>query len=405
MAVKGRDGDKIVSPAVVSLMACDSANTNGLTLPSGSFAHQMHENDIPCVFASQFPLNIKGSMKLVRVLYRQLLLDGEDPRKSLYDTRKELFDNTNHDWASLIAYTRFPDDINQQLRRYRLNTYLEALKTSNRWSDHIILHKDSIGQDKMELELVFISLRLDKSITSLERLFDALRADNVDENDFAEHSGLMGSAYKRKAEHHFRLSGFYSEKAVNSDADTAKLLKEKAKLAEKESENALAKAREWYNTGFRRVMRNFWTGIQFLSLTAVTRGKLHGDREKEAIIFVRTAAEAQENAKDPMDRIWSWGTLIELYLLKTISVPAGEFVQEKLISFPKAKEFAQKLSGAVATFNGDPNVEKHKIIFAQESTIRQIDRYIWWWPVMYKESFRPELVEMAKEIKEILKDR
>ncbi len=396
MKMLERDGDKLVQPAIVSLTVCDSANVNNLTLPSGSFAHQLHANGVPCVFASQFPLTVNGSMKLVKVLYEKLLLEGEDPRKALYDTRNELYDKDNHDWASLIAYTRFPEDINEQLKDYRLNVYLESLKTSNTWSDHIILHKNGIDQEKMESAFTNISSRLDNSINSLERLFKEWESNNVNENRFAEHSGLMGSAYKRKAEHLFRLANFYREKAME----------EKASAEEQKSKEALSRARECYNIGFTTVKQNHWTGIQYLSLTAITKGRLSGSKERDNLVVIRTMAEGHDNAaKDPMTRLWAWGTLIELYLLKPLSVPAEEFEEEKEECLSKAEVLAEKMGKAPVDFAFDPRAPKEEIRFALSSTLRQIDRYIWWWPVMYRETFKPEIKEMAEAIKKILKDQ
>lgn len=405
MAILELDGDNINYPAVVSLMACDSANTNDLMLPSGSFAHQLHENGIPCVFASQFPLTIPGSIDLVKVLYEKLLLDGEDPRRALYEIRNELNKKKNHDWASLVAYTHFPANIDNQLKDYRLKVYLEFLKTSNSWSEHILTHRSSLPLEMQEPVLDKITNRLNNSINKLERLFAEWKGQTGNANRLAEHSGIMGSGYKRKAEHLFRLAVFYREKAAMLDADTAKQLNVEALQKEQASKDSLNTSRDWYRAGFKSGPSNHWTGMQYLSLTAMTKGTLEGKKEEEIAGVVKFMAEKDEDATaDPMARMWAWGTLIEYYLLEPLTVPINELAAIKGTALAKAEEYAEKLAGAISGFSFDPRVQKKDIVFAQETTVRQIDRYIWWWPVMYKDSFMPELTEMAEQIKKVLKN-
>lgn len=402
MAILQTDGDKVSYPAVVSLMACDSANTNDLMLPSGSFAHQLHENGIPCVFASQFPLTIPGSIDLVKVLYEKLLFDGEDPRKALYAVRKELSKKNNHDWASLIAYTRFPANIDSQMKDYRLKVYFQFLKTSNNWSEHILTHRNSLPSEKQESVLDKISNRLEISISNFEKLFMEWKKTEVDGDRLAEHSGLIGSAYKRKAEHLFRLANFYREKAETPDADAAKKLNEQALDEEQKSRDSLKVAKNWYEAGFNNRPQNHWTGIQFLSLTAITKGTLESVANVASV--VKFMAEKDEGAAgDPITRIWAWGTLIEYYLLESLTAPQNDVAGVKGMAFVKAEAFATRLAGAISEFTFDPRIQKNNIVFAQESTLRQIDRYTWWWPVMYKDTFRPELTGMAEQIKKILK--
>jgi hypothetical protein len=232
-------------------------------------------------------------------------------------------------------------------------------------------------------------------------LFDASKGKAGYEKLLTEHSGLMGSAYKRKAEHLFRLSVFYKEKAATPDADAARVLNEKAFQAEQESKESLGKSTEWYKAGFSIEPPNHWTGMQYLSLIAITKGTLEGRKEVAVAGVVKFMAEKNENAvsNDPMTRIWAWGTLIEYYLLEPLTVPGSEFAEVKDEALAKAEAYAEKLAEA----GFDPRIEKKEILFAQETTLRQIDRYTWWWPVMYKETFRPELKEMAEKIKRVLK--
>ncbi len=174
-------------PAIVTLMACDTANTGSISMPAGSVAHQLHESGIPCVFASQFPLSVAGSITLVEKLYEKLLLDGEDPRLALYYTRKAISDNEFHDWASLVAYVRFPADIDDQLQDYRLKVLLEGLKTSNVWADHVLKYRPDISPEVLEKVLEDVGVRLESSIEKLSRLIAPIGITLMEIDRYAEH--------------------------------------------------------------------------------------------------------------------------------------------------------------------------------------------------------------------------
>lgn len=371
-------------PAIVSLMACDTANTGSISMPAGSVAHQLHESGIPCVFASQFPLSVAGSVSLVGKLYEKLLLDGEDPRKALYHTRKTISDNEFHDWASLVAYVRFPGDIDDQLDDYKLKVLLDALKTSNIWAEHVLMYRSQIPVAAFEKVLEDVSARLDSSIEKFNQLI-APRGITVKAMDrYAEHSGLMGSALKRKAEHLFRLSAFKPDIA---DA----LLKESA--------DAIKKARDWYYNGYKEHLKNHWTGIQYLSLAAVTKGKLTDEIDQDIWTVVKVLAQMDDNAgKQPMERIWAWGTLTELYLLKALTAEPEDFDKTAGQALTRAKEYAGRIRDAGATFIAERDLQDD-ILFAQQTTARQIERYISWWPVMMPGEGLSKLKLLAEEVR------
>ncbi len=117
-------------PAVVSLSVCDSGHVGNTILPTGSLVYQLHNSGIPCIFASQFPLTQQGSVKLVKTLYDQLI-NACDPRMALYETRIVLKKEPNHDWASLVAYARFPEDIDEQLQAANLKMLFNLMKVTN----------------------------------------------------------------------------------------------------------------------------------------------------------------------------------------------------------------------------------------------------------------------------------
>lgn len=391
------DGETTQFPSIVTLMACDSANTENVFLPAGSVAHQLHAAGIPCVFASQFPLSVEGSVVLLKTLYSKLLLEGEDPRKALYYTRRTLFTTRKpingkeiQDWASLVAHTRFPGDIDEQLKDYRLNVLLDSLKTGNAWAEHVLKYKEQLQPAVLENSLSDISLRLDNAITNLTELWKAANSDRqLHKERYAEHSGLLGSAYKRKAEHLFRLAGF-------------KIQEEKALFAK--SLDALTVARDWYKNGYLNFRQSHWTGMQYLSLAAVlSEGALQNTDEVKMWTKLNGIADDEDQTSPKKeDRIWAWGTLMELHLLKPLTVAPADFDKEAQAALPEAKKYADKMAKAHSTFIGDTDITPGAIQFAQQSTRMQVDRYINWWPLMNPRADLDKLKDLAVELRKSL---
>jgi hypothetical protein len=182
---------------------------------------------IPYVLASQFPLTAAGSV------YPRLFC-GDDPRCTLYDLRRSLADKhpDAHDWASLVAYARFPENLDDQLEDVRLAVVLAAMKTANAWVDHVLKH-----DVKIEGTFADVEERLDKAIHDLEKLLERGLPDADNPKRTAEHLSLLGSAYKRKAEYLYRLAGMQPGGAADD--------------SRKRSRQALEAARKWYRRGVR----------------------------------------------------------------------------------------------------------------------------------------------------------
>jgi hypothetical protein len=100
---------------------------------------------------------------------------------------------------------------------------------------------------------------------------------------------------------------------------------------------------------------------------------------------------AKQDLKDPNKRIWALGTLAELYLLKPLTVPVDKFDEIRLEALSKANEYIAEL--ASCSFS-----------FPIESTIRQLDRYIHWWPHLLESKGADQLKEMAMEVRKNLPD-
>jgi len=108
-------------PAVVMLATCESGRVADVRSPDASVAHDLHDQGIPLVVASQFPLSVEGSVPLIERFFAGQLR-GEHPLVSLYDVRLLLHSRMGqkaHDWASIVVYEAFPSDLSEQLEELR----------------------------------------------------------------------------------------------------------------------------------------------------------------------------------------------------------------------------------------------------------------------------------------------
>ena len=169
---------------------------------------------------------------------------------ALYETRIDLKKASNHDWASLVAYARFPEDINEQLQAANLKMLFNSMKITNAWVDHTFKFLDKMKLENKESALLDLENRLTKSIEQLSKF---LNAENKKESTLAnellraEHLGLLGSGYKRIAEYFFRLVEFNPTKKDDLF---------------KRSIEAVNKAKEFYFCGVEANPTSQWTYMQ-----------------------------------------------------------------------------------------------------------------------------------------------
>lgn len=335
-------------PTIVSLIACDSGNIGSPVHPVGSLAQQLHQKGIPCVFASQFPLTQMGSTKLVTALYSRLL-QTSDPRIALYDARIALAsENKVHDWASLVAYTRFPDDINEQMKNVKLKLWLRFIETANGLADHINRNINVYNKQEIEANFNEVEKRFNWAIENFLILIDEYKEDVLNKEFYAEHYGLIGSAYKRKAES--RFNRYVIDQNIKTACDESiKLLKE---------------AKDWYFKGYR-YLNSHWNGTQYLSLSAILNENTINDKNCDIWNLCRIIAQNDEqNAADENSKAWACGTLAELYVLESFFVEKSQ--KEIEVALTNARIYLVKLK---ASSN----------LFAKESTLRQFRRYENWW--------------------------
>ena len=366
-------GNTNAIPVIVSIIACDSGNEGSPVLPGGSLAHQLHVAGIPCVYASQFPLTQDGSVKLVSSLYSELI-GAKDPRMTLYRTREVLDDGEMHDWASFVAYARFPADINTQLAETRLKQQFEPMKITAKWADHVLINLDKIGADKIHQVLKDIDDRLSKSIVGLEEQLDENGNSTLASAALkAEHFGLLGSAFKRKAEHLFNM---------------AKTEKDEKEILLQKSIEALRNSALYYKKGFDADPSSHWNAMQYLSLKAVSGESLTDDITVCTVISFMAERDVRE-AKKEVDKIWAWGTLAELYLLQPLTVPIDQQKKVNEEAMLKANEYLSE-------------IKKSGQDFQIESTTRQLDRYINWWPIMLPSAQMEQLKNCAVELRKVI---
>ncbi|MBL7189180.1 MAG: CHAT domain-containing protein [Phycisphaerae bacterium] len=319
-------------PSVVTLATCDSGNAGSVVAPGGSIAHDLHAAGIPWVFASQFPLTKRGSVKLTRNLYSRLL-HGDDPRRVLHEVRNLMYlgERGDHDWASLIAYASIPSSFSQEVSWFRMRQTRDAIR--------IDLDRASRAREE----------DVEKSVKSARKRAADWRAtlppkDSPYQKDHdvrVECLGISGATEKQLAEL------FYNEQDHDKELE------------------ALEKALHFYEQAITEKADSYWPASQYLSLSAIL------GRDPEPALWMETLHGVERNltSNDQAERAWTYGTIAELELLgvyhlrgidKLEKTPAK--VKKSIIdNFKKIVDLAGRDS-----FN----------VF---STWRQFTRYCEWW--------------------------
>lgn len=370
MALHSQDGDlDAVTPealvaalaplcphtAVVTVATCDSANVSNTTTSKKSIAHLLHQSGFPIVVASQLPLTVAGSTRMLETFYTAQLR-GEDVRLALHRARVALYENQQamgHDWASLVGYVRLPEGYAEHLQDVRLEAVLASLRTIQARSDKLVVDG---SQDAALFDVV--SRLLQGRIEDLERFLThsskAGRPDTLKEN-----LGLLGSAQKRLAEL------CWARGRLGETGHWQPLMRA-----------ALRAAHDWYRKGFEGNLSNHWAAVQYLSLEAVLEGRIANPGHWHAAV---AAAEIG-------DDVWNLGSLSELHLLAPL---AGQVRQPNA-----ARNALEQMRERVRAQASDP--------FPLESTARQLRRYVDWWTTA--NGFFPGATDLAAEAGTLLEE-
>lgn len=317
------------SAVVVTLAACDAGNQMDTITPEKSIAHELHMSGLPVVVASQLPLTKRGSNILVRHFYQDLL-EGLDVRTALHGARVALYEKrqeTGHDWVSLVGYVELREGYGDFLKDIRLKSALVALENLRDQAE--MAAREGAGTD----ELMNIRTALRQRIDGLKNLLSETRdGEALDEN-----RGLLGSAEKRLAElcfNHF-----------------------KDEAGQRESQEALRRARDWYRSAFHANPSHHWSGIQYLALDVALKGKLDAEDWK-------TAYRAAEVDRRRPNAFWAQGSLAELALLDRILGEGTDL---------SAEEYLTEMREQVAALKEAPSYNP------VNSTRLQLRRYVDWW--------------------------
>ncbi|MGR7026214.1 CHAT domain-containing protein [Geodermatophilus sp. URMC 62] len=329
-----------VLPTVVTLTACDSANVGSTTVDGASIAHSIHQAGVPIVVAAQYPMSHAGSALTVGTFYAELL-NGTDVRDALVLTREALYGRgAGRDWMSLVAYAQLPEGYQDRLLDVRLKADLASMETAGLWAEHLVRH------DATREKYDYVIDQLSARIESLSR-WEA-EAERVSRRDMLEESrGLLGSANKRLAELHFRRGALEA------------------------SRGALMSAAECYARAYDRDPSSYWTGVQELSLEAVTHGLLQEPWRWHAAMH---AARADRKA-------WNLGSQAELHLL-------GPYAGQ-----PRDLDAASAALDELTQLAADDP-------YPVTATARQLARYVTWW--RNDNGFFPGTADLGADVEEIL---
>lgn len=348
-------------PTLVSLATCDSGTVENVITPGGSIAHALHEEGIPWVIASQFPLWMRASTIAVDCLYSGIL-SGTDPRYILYQLRQRLRAEVpeTHDWASIVAYAETPWDFEKQIatfhdrqRRKRLEVLFDRLDALTSQYD---------GEENPNFP-VFASKEFEIHAKAIREIHQAWingikPLEKSSSASSAEAFGMSGASEKRLA--------IYYEMQNNPDAS-------------KQANEAYKNAQRYYRQAIAKDPTNHWVITQFLALSAIPQlntrkasssalAKNYGSWWQAA----RTIAEWKTQGAEGQELAWAWGTIAELELLGCIYQTPPPSAQRKKIE----ENWEERVSFAcknIIKAVGDQD-------FAVFSTRRQFDRYKKHWP-------------------------
>jgi hypothetical protein len=362
-ALRDRNGDL---PAIVTVAACDSGNVGDVVYSGASFAHELHQAQIPFVVASQLPLTFKGSERMVRSLYEPLLW-GQDPRPALYGLRQQLFalDSVkSHDWASIVCYAALPSRFDAELDKTR---YQQAKKAS------------SAALDRFDTAIE--GGREDDFSEALEAVDRAMRHMPKSPAYTTEVLGRQGAAEKRKSEAYSKRARS-AKKAADRDTHHHKMLDHLAQASRFYRNAADEAMRAGTDTAVFKVQIH-WVLAQHLALEVCLGNALDEDK------WVVAKESARVYLDDPAERTWANGTLAELYMLRPTEYRDASLAAAQLVTDHTTPED-----------------------FERYSTVRQFRRYVDWWggadfkkALKLKSKTRDEwdtLIDLAREIDGVL---
>jgi hypothetical protein len=293
--IKGRL-DTTARPLAVTLAACYSANQGSPFGAGPSIAYALHDAGVPLVVASQFPLSVDASLILTKVLYDGLL-SGDDPRELLIDVRRRLKVRLpgTYDWASVVAYAAFPQDLDEQLARARVNQAASSIEAAVAHADlatKTLAAVDSNAKGSSVEVLTPANEKLRSAMARMEAVLAAPRADK------AVVHGLLARAYKRKADVLWEAS------------------KKIGEYYETEALAFLDKSRKHYYECFEIDRSQTWAAVQAMVLTLALEGQAELERRIDSMNLARLLSAQDFDSDNRQRRAWAYGNALELTLLE-----------------------------------------------------------------------------------------
>jgi beta-lactamase superfamily II metal-dependent hydrolase len=344
-------------PVVVTLATCDSGKVSDVRTTDASVAHDLHDQGIPLVVASQFPLSVDGSVPFVERFYQGQLW-GEHPLVSLYAVRLHLHScmgPDTHDWASLVVYEAFPSNLTDQLEELR---YWQARRAQEGALRRI---EALVAKDDGGTPLRIMPDGRDRYETGLRDIAD-MSARLPTEGPYAlECAGLRAAGHKRIAQAAFQMAVAGGAPDGESDRLLAECL------------NQLDRARTGYwsatksflgpsSEPVRRKANLHWLLGQVLSLDVVLGRPL----DAAFLTAARLAAEIDLESPRDEERAWACVSLSEFALLRLAdpNMTTAERARHAEESIANASRFLEMLGRG----------SEHAA-----TTSRQFERYAEWW--------------------------
>ncbi|HSR66694.1 MAG TPA: CHAT domain-containing protein [Acidobacteriota bacterium] len=355
-----------MSPTVVTIASCDAAQQGSVVGAGSSVAHVLHEAGIPLVVACQFPLSFPASIILVVEFYSQLLW-GSDPRCVLTNVRQTLKARLGNDldWASLVAYASFPQDLDEQMEGIRAARADNAVKAALEHAERALEEDSSNRLDNQKEPDTGKGAQEDSPLArSRSRLRKAKgRLEKVARD--AESWGLLASSHKQEAQ------------IVYRQGDGPACL------------DLLNTALRTYEKAWEMERTNHWVATQYLSMASILN---HQERNLVRMWrFAAILAEFEIERDDRKARAWAHGSLAELWMIVPLLPDA-----ENELSHERARSRAEAVR----------HIEKMVALMGLESfhvfsTRRQFRRYLEWFIPMTGSRLDP-LGEVAEAIMERL---
>ena len=312
----GQEG--LSQPNVVTLASCDSGQQGSILYPGGSMANALHNEGIPLVIGSQFPLTKRGSVSMVQDFYSKALW-GQDPRIILHETRLNLakFNHKSHDWASLIAFVSLPEQFDLQLKQFRSHQADRAMQVALDWAHYFLERREEFenefGKNKGEDLLKKLFQRMEKARYLIEE--SKVSSDSPLEKTIERHYeilGRLGSAEKRSAQIFFNRSRELEIQDQDDDQQPPIVISYKIKF-----DKAMKDAIGYYRRAFEIKRDNHWGGLQYLSLNMIYQfwqnHELSFPFELWEHIFQVATAQTKKGSLE--EKAWAHLSLAELNLI------------------------------------------------------------------------------------------